>query len=49
MSIDPALADRSSEAHVSLFDARLSARGKDVGSASKAESFKLPDATSVTA
>lgn len=45
MSIDPAAAGRSSEAHVSLFEAGLIARGKDVGSASKAESFKLPDAT----
>ena len=45
MSIDPAAAGRSSEAHVSLFEAGLIARGKDVGSPSKTESFKLPDAT----
>jgi hypothetical protein len=44
MSIDPAAAGRSSEAHVSLFEAGLIARGKDAASAStKTEAFKLRD------
>jgi hypothetical protein len=48
MSIDPAAAGRSSDAHVSLFEAGLIARGKDsVSALTKAESFKLPDGTGV--
>lgn len=45
MSIDPAAAGRPSEAHVSLFEAGLIARGKDVGAASKTGAFNLPTAT----
>jgi soluble lytic murein transglycosylase-like protein len=48
MSIDPAAAGRSSEAHVSLFEAGLIARGQGTASASKPAPFRMPSTAAKT-
>ena len=48
MSIDPSAAGRPSQAHVSLFEAGLLARGLGASGSGAATAFKLPDSSSPT-